>query len=496
MDWLTDPGYWNCRWVFQRGLALIYLVAFVAAARQFRGLLGSGGLTPIPRFLASHSVRESPSLFHLRYSDRLFALVSWSGAAIALAALLGAADRLPLAACMAVWALLWALYLSIVNVGQIWYSFGWESLLLETGFLAIFLGPATTEPPVLTLWLLRWVLFRVEFGAGLIKMRGDPCWRKLTCLYYHHETQPMPNPLSWYFHHLPNPLHRVEAAGNHVVQLAVPFALFLPQPVASIAATLMIATQLWLCLSGNFAWLNWITIVLACSVVDGSWWAAVVPVEPPAMSAPAWFVIVTVLLFALVAVLSYRPVRNLISSHQAMNASFDKLHLVNTYGAFGHVTRARSEIVIEGTDDPRGETGWREYEFKGKPGNPARRPRQFAPYHLRLDWLMWFAAISSSYARGWLSTLLDRLLDGDRATLQLLRGNPFANEPPVWVRAVYYDYRFTTRAERPGHGRLVGARLRIYLHGPTTPGGADQPRPVIPVVPTPRTTSPVGLTVG
>ena len=162
----------------------------------------------------------------------------------------------------------------------------------------------------------------------------------------------MPNPLSWYFHHLPKPLHRVEAAGNHVVQLAVPFALFLPQPVASIAASLMIATQLWLCLSGNFAWLNWITLVLACSVVDGSWWAAVVPVEPPTMSAPSWFVIVTVLLFALVAVLSYRPGRNLISSHQAMNASFDKLHLVNTYGAFGHVTRARSEIVLEGTDDP------------------------------------------------------------------------------------------------------------------------------------------------
>ena len=164
--------------------------------------------------------------------------------------------------------------------------------------------------------------------------------------------------------------------------------------------------------------------MLAGAVVDGSWWAAVLPVDPPAMSAPAWFVIVTVMLFALVAVLSYRPVRNLISSHQAMNASFDKLHLVNTYGAFGHVTRARSEIVIEGTDDPHGETGWREYEFKGKPGNPARRPRQFAPYHLRLDWLMWFAAISSTYARGWLPVLLDHLLAGDRSTLKLLRSNP------------------------------------------------------------------------
>ena len=279
MDWLTDPGLWNSRWVFQRGLALIYLVAFVAAARQFRGLLGSTGLTPIPRFLASHSMRESPSLFHLRYSDRLFALVSWCGAAIALAVLLGAADRLPLAACMAVWALLWVLYLSIVNVGQTWYRFGWESLLLEAGFLAVFLGnPHTVAPPVLVLWLLRWVLFRVEFGAGLIKMRGDPCWRRpdLPLLPPRDPADARPAQLV-----LPPPAPTV-APGGGARPTTSPSSscrslLFAPQPVASIAAALMIVTQLWLVPSGNFAWLNWITIVLACSVVDGSWWAAALP---------------------------------------------------------------------------------------------------------------------------------------------------------------------------------------------------------------------------
>ena len=149
-----------------------------------------------------------------------------------------------------------------------WYGFGWESLLLEAGFLAIFLGNDDTAPPVLVLWLVRWLLFRVEFGAGLIKLRGDPCWRDLTCLYYHHETQPMPGPLSWFFHHLPKPLHRVEVAGNHFAQLVVPFALFAPQPVASVAAAIVIVTQLWLVLSGNFAWLNWITIILAFSAID------------------------------------------------------------------------------------------------------------------------------------------------------------------------------------------------------------------------------------
>ena len=231
MDWFSDPGYWPSRWVFQRGLGLVYLVAFLSAANQFRALIGERGLTPAPDYLRGRGFRQIPSLFAFGYSDRRFALVAWCGVALSVGALFGAFDRLPLPACMAMWALLWALYLSIVNVGQIFYGFGWESLLLEVGFLAIFLGPAATAPPMLVLWLLRWLLFRVEFGAGLIKIRGDPCWRNLTCLYYHHETQPMPNPLSWYFHHLPKPLHRVEAAGNHFAQLVVPFGLFAPQPV-------------------------------------------------------------------------------------------------------------------------------------------------------------------------------------------------------------------------------------------------------------------------
>ena len=177
-------------------------------------------------------------------------------------------DLVPLWAAMLMWLVLWLLYLSIVNVGQTWYGFGWESLLLEAGFLAIFLGNDETAPPLLVLLLARWLLFRVEFGAGLIKLRGDPCWRDLTCLYYHHETQPMPGPLSWFFHHLPKPLHRVEVAGNHFAQLVVPFALFAPQPVASVAAAIVIVTQLWLVLSGNFAWLNWVTIILAFSAID------------------------------------------------------------------------------------------------------------------------------------------------------------------------------------------------------------------------------------
>ncbi len=325
---------------------------------------------------------------------------------------------------------------------------------------------------MLVLWLLRWLLFRVEFGAGLIKLRGDQCWRDLTCLKYHHETQPMPGPLSWFFHHLPAPLHRVEVAANHFVQLAVPVALFLPQPVASTAAALMVLTQLWLVASGNFAWLNWLTIALALSVVDAPSAGSVLPLPArPALSGdPLWYEVLVLVLTALVAVLSYWPARNLLSRRQVMNRSFNRLHLVNAYGAFGSVNRIRLEVVVEGTADPvltrrtAEQADWHEYGFKGKPGALRRMPPQVAPYHLRLDWLMWFAAISPGYARPWFSAFMARLLVNDPDTLRLLRHNPFPDAPPFCVRARLYRYRFTSpRALRETGAWWERTLVREYL---------------------------------
>ncbi len=196
MDWLSAPDYWLARLVLQRGIGLVYLVAFVIAVNQFRPLLGDRGLLPVPAFLRGARFREAPSVFHVHYSDRFFQATAWAGLALSAGVVLGIPEHGPAPVSMLVWLVLWGLYLSIVNVGQAFYSFAWESLLLEAGFLAIFLGPASSAPPVLVVWLFRWLVFRLELGAGLIKMRGDRCWRDLTCLYYHHETQPMPNPLS------------------------------------------------------------------------------------------------------------------------------------------------------------------------------------------------------------------------------------------------------------------------------------------------------------
>lgn len=442
MEWFTAPDYWIGRLVFQRGLAVVYLVAFLGSALQFRPLLGEHGMLPIPRFVRLMPFKQAPSVFQLRYTDGFFAVCAWGGCAVSAALAAGAGDLVPLWAAMVLWLVPWVLYLSIVNVGQTWYGFGWESLLLETGFLAVFLGNDEVGPPIVVLFLLRWLLFRLEFGAGMIKMRGDECWRKLTCLYYHHETQPMPGPLSWFFHHLPAPLHRVEVAASHFTQLVVPFLLFFPQPVATVAAALMIATQLWLVASGNFSWLNWLAIVPALSVVrfPGGGPPGPLPATPP------WYEAVVLVVAAGLVLLSYRPARNLVSRRQLMNASFDPLHLVNTYGAFGSVSRLRYEVVLEGTADdrPHENADWREYQFRGKPGDPRHWPRQFAPYHLRLDWLMWFLPLSPAYAGAWFGALVERLLEGDRDTLRLLRHTPFPPEaPPRFVRARLFRYEFT-----------------------------------------------------
>ncbi|GII54360.1 membrane protein [Planotetraspora thailandica] len=465
MEWFVAPEYWLGRLVFQRGLAAIYLIAFLAAANQFRALIGETGLTPVPAYLRAVPFRRAPSVFHLHYTDRFFAAVAWSGVALSAAVLAGLADLVPLWSSMLLWGALWVSYLSIVNVGQVWYGFGWESLLCEAGFLTIFLGNAQTTPPVLVLWMLRWLLFRLEFGAGLIKLRGDSCWRNLTCLYYHHETQPMPGPLSWYFHRLPKPLHRVEVAANHFAQLVVPFGLFAPQPYAGVAAVVVIVTQLWLILSGNFSWLNWLAVVLATSVVD--WPAMFGPAPPRFPSAPPlWYDALVVAITALVIALSYWPVRNMLSRRQRMNASFNPFHLVNTYGAFGSIGRARYEVVIQGTDDPeiKPDTEWKDYGFKGKPSDPSRRPPQVAPYHLRLDWLMWFAGLSPMYAEPWFIPLVVKLLENDRATLRLLRSNPFPHSPPTFVRARLYRYSFTGRRERrETHAWWDRALIREYL---------------------------------
>ena len=441
----ADQNYWLSQFVFTRALGLVYLIAFLCALNQARPLIGEHGLLPFTTWVKEVPFRSTPSLFYLFPTDKALTAAAWGGIAGSALIVSGIALRYSSWLAALTWLVVWALYLSFVNIGQTFYGFGWESLLLEAGFFAAFLGSDRIAPPVIGTWMFRWLEFRLMFGAGLIKLRGDECWRDLTCLNYHYQTQPMPNPLSWYFHWAPQWTHTAGVLFNHFSELIVPFGYFLPQPVASIAAIITIVFQGMIMASGNLSWLNFLTIVLAVPLIDGRWLAALIPIRAPALAPPGNIHNgLLVVLAIVVAILSLRPIRNMLSPRQAMNASFNPFHLVGTYGAFGSVTRQRFEVIIEGSRDGR---QWPAYEFKGKPGDPSRRPPQIAPYHLRLDWLMWFAAFSTYSEYPWFVHLTEKLLQGDPATVGLLASNPFGDQPPRYVRAQLYEYTFTTPEE-------------------------------------------------
>ncbi len=477
MDWSSWMGlldahdYTIAREVVQRGVAAVFVLAFLSTFHQFPVLLGERGLLPVPEFLDRAGDRVGPTLFRrVPYSDRLLRGMCLVGMLLGALTVLGVPQQGPAWTMIAVFGAMWALYLSIHSVGQVFYGFGWESMLLECGALVGFLGSHAVAPPLLMVFFLRWMLLRLEFGAGMIKMRGDASWRDLTAMDHHHQTQPMPGPLSRLAHLAPRWWHRLEVLGSHAVQLGIIWLVLLPQPIASFAGLAVILTQLFLVVTGNYAWLNWLTILVACSAISDSFlrWAVGGPwpgwgwehwpaVGEPVTggASPLWWHLLVLAVFAGLTVLSWKPLRNLFSPGQLMNASFDRFHLVNAYGAFGSMTERRFEVIIEGTlaADPAAadEEEWLPFEFKGKPGDVRRRSRQFAPYHLRLDWQMWFLALRPG-AQPWFVALLERLRSGDPAVRRLLRTDPFDGEAPTAIRVRYCEYRFANRAERQESG--------------------------------------------
>jgi hypothetical protein len=475
-------SYELTRFVFLRALGFVYSVAFLVLHEQHAPLLGSQGLLPAARYVAQlrryETFWDRPTLFWFGCSDRALAWGAALGLTLALAVLCGVDNAI-------VMAVLWALYLSYVHIGQIFYGYGWETLLLETGFLAIFICPVRhvlclRDPSAAggnVFWLLRWLLFRVMFGAGLIKMRGDPCWRDLTCLIYHYETQPVPHVLSWLLHQAPPWFHRIGTAVNHFVELIVPWFLLAPRArLRHWAAGLTIAFQVTLILSGNLSFLNWLTIAVALGCIDDAFWVRVLPAALARRAAresrPARVRFgVQLGLSCLILFLSISPVVNMLSPHQRMNTSFEPLNLVNSYGAFGSIGRERDEVIVEGTSDaaPGPDARWVEYEFKCKPGSVARRPCWITPYHYRLDWQMWFAAMSDIESEPWLVHMVYKLLQNDRGVLSLLAQNPFPNRPPRFIRAERYRYQFTRFGTRD-----YWRRERVDAYMP--PLSAEDPR--------------------
>ncbi|XP_059835738.1 lipase maturation factor 1 isoform X1 [Hypanus sabinus] len=366
----------------------------------------------------------------------------------------------------------------IVLLRSIAFIYCWESQLLETGFLGIFLCPVLTlhsiphhtPPSKIVIWSFRWLIFRIMLGAGLIKIRGDRCWKDLTCMNYHYETQPVPNPIAYYMHRSPWWFHSFEVLVNHFIELIVPFFLLLGRRMCIVHGILQIFFQVLLIISGNLSFLNWLTIVPSIACFDDSNLAFLfssrkgkakdqvsmiqdkeaVGQKPPTHYGAFIRRCLNISFGVLIAYLSLPVIVNLFSSTQMMNTSFNPLRIVNTYGAFGSITKERTEVIIQGTMnvDPKDSSAlWEEYEFKCKPGNLKRRPCVISPYHYRLDWLMWFAAFQTYEQNEWLIHLAGRLLMNDSLVMSLMEYNPFQDGgPPRWIRGEHYRYKFS----RPG----------------------------------------------
>jgi predicted DCC family thiol-disulfide oxidoreductase YuxK len=501
---LDPPTHNLARWVFLRSLGLIYLIAFVSLWVQILGLVGSNGIQPVYSAMGAMQLNADaahlglnryhlvPTLCWFKTTDGFLIFQCVAGATLAVLLIVGIAP----APCLF---LLWLIYLSLTTVCREFLSFQWDNLLLETGFLAIFLAPlqlwprlSRVPPPSrLVLWLLRWLLFKLMFQSGCVKLlSGDLAWRKFTALTFHYETQPLPTWIGWYAHQLPAWAQWVCAAAMFAIELLVPFLIFAPRRPRQFACIVLVIFQALIFLTGNYCFFNLLTVALCLLLLDDAALKACLPArlrnslcpaEPPQSGTPRdaslpdlqrstskrwkWPVQITVPLAAIAVVISllqfslmFRvPVpwpRPLLAVYEWL----EPFRSFNSYGLFAVMTTSRLEIIIEGSDDG---VAWRAYEFKYKPGDGKRRPRFVEPHQPRLDWQMWFAALGSYRQTPWLINCCARLLQGSPQVLALLERNPFPTAPPRYIRAMAYDYHFTDFATR----RQTGAWWRRQEKG-------------------------------
>jgi lipase maturation factor 1 len=455
---LRREAYHVTAWLFLRSLGAIYLAAFASFGVQASGLIGSHGVLPASEFLGA--VHESlgaaaywniPTLLWLNKSDSSLRMVWIVGVGLALLLLLGVNARVLRVA-------LFAFYLSLDTAGQIFMSYQWDALLLEAGFLAIFLGSE-----VVIVKLFRWLLCRLMFLSGAVKLlSGDPAWRHFTALPVHYQTQPLPTPLAWYFYQLPAWFHRISVGFVFFVELVVPLFVLAPRRIRLFAGLAITLLQLLIFLTGNYAFFNPLTITLCLFVLDD---AALDHALPKRLLArvrshahfawrPVWWRTLCGLVAVFVLFVSgFLMVGELSGRHWAPAESVIRavgpFEIVNSYGLFAVMTTTRPEIIIEGSNDG---TIWLPYEFRYKPGDLTRAPIWVQPHQPRLDWQMWFAALGNYQTDPWILNFLTRLLEGQPEVLNLLRHNPFPGAPPRYVRAMVYDYRFASPAERRTSG--------------------------------------------
>jgi predicted DCC family thiol-disulfide oxidoreductase YuxK len=479
------PTYALASWVFLRLLGLVYLIAFVSLATQIVGLVGHDGILPASlymdqtrRVLADVGLdrfRLLPTLTWFSASDVFLRGLCWSGAATALMVIAGVLPAVALP-------LLWLLYLSLSIVSRDFLSYQWDALLLETGVLAMFVAPPTlrhrlrdcVDPPRLSVWLLWWLLFRLMFGSGAVKLAsGDPAWRGLTALTFHFWTQPLPTPIAWYADRLPAGWLKTSTAAVLAIELIAPLAMLGPRRMRSLACGLFVGLQTLIALTGNYAFFNVLTVSLCLFLLDD---ATLERFMAPAASATVprngsgavrrlavrivALVTVPVSLFLFMGSLGIELPGWVFVAPLA--AIVEPFRSVNTYGLFAVMTTARPEIIVEGSDDG---TVWKAYDFKDKPTDVHQTPPWVAPHQPRLDWQMWFAALGHYDSEIWFRSFCVRLLQGSPDVLRLLQRDPFGGRPPRYIRARLYQYHFADAATRHTAG-VWWTRERVGDYSP------------------------------
>ena len=511
--WLAPPGERLTTWIYLRLLAAVYLVAFVSLWMQISGLAGVQGILPARAYLEAIASRYggtaywlAPTLAWISPTDGfLFALC---GAGVVLSILL-ALGFVPVAACFG----LWALYLSASIPCKEFLWFQWDSLLLEAGFLALFLAPwrlrshpaTDPEPSRAALWVSRWLLFRLILSSAVVKLAsGDLSWRHFRALEFHFETQPLPVWTSWYADHLPGTFLRAATLGTLLIEGVAPFLIFAPRRIRFFGAALIAGLQVAIMATGNYAFFNWLTLALCVLLLDDGVWpsrwrrAAGVPDPDEMESLPAptgespseavaaeaeaagpvparprrtggWHPWAVRPLAALLVVLSLVPFLRATNRETKWLGPIEKVYegvwpfrTVNHYGLFAVMTTRRPEIVIEGSTNG---VDWMEYRFPYKPGDPRRAPQFVAPHQPRVDWQLWFAALSDIERQAWFLSLCKRLLEGSPPVLSLLDRNPFPNAPPRYLRSIVYEYRYTDPSVRKATG-VWWLREPRSLYGP------------------------------
>ena len=429
-----------------------------------RGLYGARGIVPVADFLkavgaqlGAHAWTQVPSLCWLNADDSFLLALCAAGTVLSLLLATGFAPGASALLC-------WAIYLSFCTVGSPFLNFQWDALLLETALLAVFFLPWSLRPDWrresrvsrVARWLLWWLLFRLMFESGVVKLSsGDATWRDLAALDFHFETQPLPLWTAWFVHQFPRWLLLAATAVMFLIELGAPFFIVAPRRLRRVSATALLALQAVIALTGNYAFFNCLTAALCLLLFDDAAWPVrvrtrfAVPIDPSAgKSWPLWLfapvaaVVVVVTTMPLVG--SFRTGWRWPEPLGALHRALAPLMSFNGYGLFAVMTTTRPEIVVEGSMDG---VHWQSYGFRWKPGDPRERPRLVAPHQPRLDWQMWFAALGDVRQNPWFVNFLARLLEGSPDVLALLDWNPFPREPPRYVRAVLYEYHFTRWGE-------------------------------------------------